>query len=204
MTKIDFKRTLFRSMGNIFRPVYRVNDIQLIFYGPKTAVKVGKGSYGRIHVYSYQTNCNISIGNYNSISEITMIMGGNHHRGITTFPFKALRLGMDVSEDNLRSNGIEIGNDCWIGQGVVILDGVKISTGSIIGANSVIAKSTNPYSINVGNPSVEIGKRFGDEDIHMLLESHWWNIEEEILIGNIDLLYSNRVSLFVKRIKESR
>lgn len=41
----------------------------------------------------------------------------------------------------------------WIGAGVVVLPGVKIGKGSIIGANSVVSKSIEPYTIAVGQPA---------------------------------------------------
>lgn len=42
---------------------------------------------------------------------------------------------------------------CWLGENVVILPGVKIGTGSIIGAGSIVTKDIPSYSIAVGNPA---------------------------------------------------
>jgi len=47
-----------------------------------------------------------------------------------------------------------IEDDVWIGSRVTILPGVKISKGTIIGAGSVVTKSTPEYSIVCGNPAV--------------------------------------------------
>ena len=58
---------------------------------------------------------------------------------------------------------------------LLILSGVKISDGAIIGARSVIAKDVAPYSIVVGNPAREIGKRFDDNTIAKLLNIKWWD-----------------------------
>ncbi|MDJ0595884.1 MAG: DapH/DapD/GlmU-related protein, partial [Pleurocapsa sp. MO_226.B13] len=48
--------------------------------------------------------------------------------------------------------GITIGDNCWIGAGVNVLDGVKIDRDSIIGAGAVVTKSVPEFSIAVGVP----------------------------------------------------
>lgn len=55
--------------------------------------------------------------------------------------------------------GIIIEDDVWIGAGVKVLDGVTIAQGCVIGANSVVTKSTEPYGIYVGVPARKIKSR---------------------------------------------
>jgi lipopolysaccharide O-acetyltransferase len=53
----------------------------------------------------------------------------------------------------LHSKGpVNIGNNVWIGDGVVILPGVNIGSGCIIGANSVVSRSIPCNAIAAGNP----------------------------------------------------
>ena len=52
-----------------------------------------------------------------------------------------------------------IEDDCWIGSGVRILDGVTIGHGSIVGAGAVVTKSIPPYSIAVGVPAKVVSQR---------------------------------------------
>ena len=47
---------------------------------------------------------------------------------------------------------ITIGNNCWIGAGVIILAGVTIGDNSTIGAGSVVVRDIPPDSLAVGNP----------------------------------------------------
>ena len=54
---------------------------------------------------------------------------------------------------------VTIGDDVWIGGGVIILKGIRIGDGAIIGAGSIVTKSIPPYEIWAGNPAVFIKKR---------------------------------------------
>lgn len=47
---------------------------------------------------------------------------------------------------------INIGNNVWIGGGVIVLPGVTIGDNCVIGAGSVVTKSIPANSIAVGNP----------------------------------------------------
>jgi len=55
--------------------------------------------------------------------------------------------------------GVEIGQDCWIGADAVILDGVKIGNGCVIAAGAVVNKDVDDYSIVGGVPAKKIGTR---------------------------------------------
>jgi len=48
---------------------------------------------------------------------------------------------------------IIIGDDVWIGAGVIILKGVTINNGAVIGAGSVVTKDVPEYAIAVGIPA---------------------------------------------------
>ena len=52
-----------------------------------------------------------------------------------------------------------IGDDCWTGINSVITYGVTLEKGTVIGANSLINKDTEEYSINVGLPAKKIRNR---------------------------------------------
>jgi maltose O-acetyltransferase len=47
---------------------------------------------------------------------------------------------------------IEIGSDCWIGGGAIILPGVKIGDKSVIGAGSVVTRDVPSGVVAAGNP----------------------------------------------------
>ena len=201
--KFDPIRSLLVSLGRTIRPVYKQNKVEFVFYHKKPEVKVGIESYGRLNVYSYQSGGKIEIGNFTSINEIDVLMGGDHHRGFSSFPFKARLMGMDVKLDNREIKDIIIGHDCWIGHGATLLDGVTIGTGTVVGANSVVSRSTTPYSIVAGNPAREVAKRFDDSTISEILESKWWELPLTTILAGVDYLYNDNLE-FLKWVRKQK
>lgn len=59
---------------------------------------------------------------------------------------------------------VEIGDNVWIGGGVIILPGVSIGENSVIGAGSVVTKSIPADCVAVGNPCKVI-RNFKDETL---------------------------------------
>jgi virginiamycin A acetyltransferase len=124
---------------------------------------------------------------------VEFVMNGANHQmnAASTFPFYTLE-GWEMespSPENLPPKGdTVIGNDVWIGQNAVILPGVHIGDGAIIGANSVVGKDVEPYTIVVGNPAKILRKRFDDELIDLLLAFKWWDKEIEEINALIPLL----------------
>ncbi|MGD1872862.1 MAG: DapH/DapD/GlmU-related protein [Mastigocoleus sp.] len=64
-----------------------------------------------------------------------------------------------IADQGVTRKGIEIGNDCWLGHAVTVLDGVTIGEGCVIGAGSVVTKDIPPYSIAVGVPAKVVKNR---------------------------------------------
>lgn len=68
---------------------------------------------------------------------------------------------MDV---NLRASGIEaakpitIGDDCWLGGGVIVCPGITIGDRAVIGAGAVVTHDIPDDSVAVGNPARVIRK----------------------------------------------
>ena len=48
---------------------------------------------------------------------------------------------------------ITIGDNCWLGGGVIVCPGVRIGDGAIIGAGSVVTRDIPANSVAVGNPA---------------------------------------------------
>ena len=57
--------------------------------------------------------------------------------------------------------GIVIGDDVWLGAGVVVLDGAVIGHGCVVAAGSVVRGALEPYHIYAGVPAVKQRRRDG-------------------------------------------
>lgn len=112
----------------------------------------------------------IVIGNNTSLNPYTVIYGqggtriGNGvriaaHCLVVPSNHKFDDLNTYIYKQGLSKKGIIIEDNVWLGAGVKVLDGVRISYGSVVGANAVVTKDTEPNSINVGIPSRKIKDR---------------------------------------------
>lgn len=116
-------------------------------------IKIGKHSViGR--------NCtlfgDITIGDNVSITAETYIFTSSHEVNSPSFEcfYKPV-----VLEDR-----------AWIGARAVIMPGVTMGKGSVLGANSTATKSIPDFSIQVGSPAKEVGKR--NPNIDYTIEYH--------------------------------
>ena len=64
-----------------------------------------------------------------------------------------------IRQQGYTQQGITIGDDCWIGSGVRIVDGVSSGAGSVIGAGAVVTRNIPPNSVAVGSPAKVIRVR---------------------------------------------
>jgi acetyltransferase-like isoleucine patch superfamily enzyme len=62
--------------------------------------------------------------------------------------------GMPSRKQPLRSRGgIVIGDEAWLGVGVIILDGVRIGAGAVVGAGSVVVHDVPDGAVAQGVPA---------------------------------------------------
>ena len=129
----------------------------------------------------------------------------NHQRNcVSTFPFYTLQwreqIPPSLSDLQIKWDTI-IWNDVRIGQNATILPWVHIWDWTIIGANSVIWKDIEPYSIAAWNPAKLIKKRFDDELINLMLKFKWRDKSIEEINQLIPLLTSSDLSDVKNKIK---
>lgn len=159
-----YLRKLLKKVGSAFFPDYFLK----IKNGKNIVIGCNFSTNGVVRLYA--DSGEIIIGDYNSYNSNVFIgaSGGKVFIGnnVLIGPNTVLRASdHKFNKDQLiRNQGhvsgtIVIENDVWIGANVVILKDVIIRTGSVIGAGSVVTKSTKEYSINVGVPAKQISLR---------------------------------------------
>jgi acetyltransferase-like isoleucine patch superfamily enzyme len=162
--------------------------------------KLGKYSY----IGNFCTILNVQVGNYCSIADNCIIGGASHPiEWVSTSP--VFYNGRNVLKKHFARNEYTsgkvtiIGNDVWIGNNCLIKSGVKIGNGAIIGMGSVLTKDVGEYEIWGGNPARLIRKRFDDLKIKQLIESNWWNRDDDFLYEVAP--YFNNINDFLNHIK---
>jgi acetyltransferase-like isoleucine patch superfamily enzyme len=139
-----FKTYKLRYLNCVYKKTFLKCGASSIFFGPLSYYNPDKISIGDKCVFNQNVFLNIShslfIGNNVTISsnvfitDTTLILDKLPHKEHASFP-------------------IIIEDDVWIGASTTILPGVKISRGCVIGAGSVVSKSTQPYGVYVGVPA---------------------------------------------------
>ena len=117
-------------------------------------VETGKLEVGRFFGINSGSYINaiggIKIGDYVLIGSNVTISGGQH-------PIDGIN--PPVFSRPVIPKKIIIEDDVWIGAGAVIMPGITLRKGTVVGACSVVTKSTEEYSVVVGAPAKKIRNR---------------------------------------------
>ena len=113
------------------------------------AIEIGDNCFiGRRNFFS--SGRKILIGDYCLTGADCKFLGAGH----VADPSKPY-----INSGTTDTDSINVGVNCWIGVGAIIIGDITIGHGSIIGAGTVLLHSLPPFSIAVGSPA-RIVKRF--------------------------------------------
>ena len=111
---------------------------------PPGRIEIGDGSV--IHPYFHcGAAMQVKIGANVLIASRVMITDHDHEFADVLSPPSQCH--------SLRANPVEIADGAWIGEGAVILKGVRVGRRAVIGANSVVTRNIPDRAIAVGNPA---------------------------------------------------
>jgi len=103
-------------------------------------VELGAGCY----IGAYNIIGMAKIGDHATIASHVSILSGKHQHGYK-------ELGKPIQEQPGVYKKISIGENCWVGNGAVIMDDLGIQ--NIVAAGSVVTNKTNDYEVLAGNPA---------------------------------------------------
>lgn len=117
-----------------------------VFVGSKK-IHLARDVFTNIHCFldGYES---IPFGKNVRVGPYVKILTGSH----TINPDVHGRAGTNVANNLL----VVIQNGAWIGMGTIILPGLTVAEGCVIGAGSVVIRSTQPNGLYVGNSAKRI------------------------------------------------
>lgn len=108
------------------------------------------GSYVRINEHVFLQG-KITVGNHVMMAPNVAIYTNTHEHARIDIPM--------VMAGDTETKPVIIENNVWLGRNVVVLPGITVGEGSIVGANAVVTKNVEPFTIVGGVPAKEIRKR---------------------------------------------
>lgn len=141
------QRILEELLGGIGEGSFMLGPIRF-HYGSHTTI----GSHCFMNFnFTVQDDARVTIGDHcNFGSNVTIVtplhpMLGEERRGILC------RDG--VTRFLCYARPVAIGNDCWLGAGVIVCPGVRIGDNCVIGAGSVVTRDVPAHSFAAGVPA---------------------------------------------------
>lgn len=154
---------LLRNVGSVGNDVYVDANVQLqrhpeqVFLGDRVMLKEG------VMICPTHAEAAIIIGDWTTVGHSTFIFSKSKISigdNCLIAPFcyfvdsdHGTDLGSLMNQQPMVTDPIVIGNDVWLGTGVVVTKGVTIGDGAIVAAKSVVTKDVPSNAIFAGAPA---------------------------------------------------
>jgi acetyltransferase-like isoleucine patch superfamily enzyme len=135
-----------------------------VYIGRNAILSCKEGSIRLGDCTNISANCTllseteISLGRYCFLAgNCYLVAGGNHSFADVAKPI--------MLQPSLAKGGIRVGDDVWLGAGVIVLDGVTIGSHSVVGAGSVVSIPLAEYAFARGTRALKIQDRRGEPPV---------------------------------------
>lgn len=125
--------------------------------------RIGEGT--AVHMGCFFTGRSIEIGDHSVVNRNCYLDGrGELYIGdnVSISPEVYILTAthdVDDTDFKVKVGSVRVENRVWIGARALVLPGVTLGEGSVVGAGAVVTRSTDAYSVVVGNPAREVRKR---------------------------------------------
>jgi acetyltransferase-like isoleucine patch superfamily enzyme len=92
-----------------------------------------------------QSGRQVSIGEKVLFGAYCYVVGGGDHR--------STRVDIPIMDQGQTIKGITIGDHCWLGADVKVIDGVDIGRDAVLGAGAVVTRDVPDYAVAAGVPA---------------------------------------------------
>lgn len=140
---VQERRKLINGGGTRISPTVSFRNAERIRIGSKC--HLGE----RCHLWAGDTEGEIHLGNDVSLAPGVFITASDY-QFVSGIPFKS---------QPKRERNVTVGDDVWLGAGVVVVAGVTIGDGCVIGAGAVVTKDVPANSIAAGIPAKVVAMR---------------------------------------------
>jgi len=121
-----------------------------VYIGRNTILSCKEGSISIGEYSNISANCSllseteIILGRYCFLAgHCYLVAGGNHSFDDVSRPI--------MFQPSLSKGGIRLGDDVWLGAGVIVLDGASVGQGTVVGAGGVVTGSLPEYVVAVSS-----------------------------------------------------
>jgi acetyltransferase-like isoleucine patch superfamily enzyme len=171
-----------------------------VFVSDRAYVDVGGGSFLAARnvqlVPNWAAGCIGTIGRYVEAAECRIFVSAEHANDrVVNVLFGSAPTLLAIAESqgvqdyrSLAAAPFRIGNAALLSCDATLLPGSEVGDGAVVGANALVNRPVEAFTIAAGTPARVLRARFDAERTALIRRVRWWDFATSYLIGNIPRL----------------